>query len=235
MSDDLVAEIPLCGVCGEKHQRCNPRGEMVPTCPGHTSDGLACHNFPIKGGTVCYQRHGGKAPQVQEAARNRLDRERAEKAVATLGLPRDVDPFVGLKEEIARTAGHIAWLDGIIGEMEPIDLVWGEASDEHTTSEGTGMGLKGLDTTTEAHTHRAEAGLSVWLRLYQDERKHFVQVCKTAIQCGLAEREVKILEAQGKLLADVFRAFIDDPELALDADTRQRMRQIASRHLRAAA
>jgi hypothetical protein len=48
------------------------RGLPEPTkCKAHTSDGSRCKNPPIRGATVC-RMHGGGAPAVKEAARNRL-------------------------------------------------------------------------------------------------------------------------------------------------------------------
>jgi hypothetical protein len=196
---------------------------------------VRCLAWPIRGGFVCYKRHGGKAPQVREAARLRLERERAEQAVATFGLPREIDPFDALKEELARTAGHVAWLQEIIAEMEPVDLVWGETSEEASATIGTGTGAKGDDSMSNTSSSRSEAGLTTWLKIYQDERRHYVTVAATAIKCGIAEREVKLLEQQGKMIADIFRAFINDPELAVEPEVRQTMLVVASKHLRAVA
>jgi regulator of extracellular matrix RemA (YlzA/DUF370 family) len=40
-------------------------------CKAHTSSGVACKNWAIKGGAVCAH-HGGAAPQVKQAAEARL-------------------------------------------------------------------------------------------------------------------------------------------------------------------
>lgn len=214
-----------CAECGEIHER-----NGTPTCIGHTSAGLPCKMYPIRGGTVCYKRHGGKAPQVQAAARERIERQRAEQAVATYGLPIDIDPFDALREELARTHGHVKWLAQIVSEMEPIDLVWGDTMEKEELGEGTSM--KGGDTTST--TRQSEAGLSVWLKLYRDERAHEVMVCKTAIGCGIAQREIELLERYGDMMANVLSAIVDDPELALDAMGKDKLLAVASRHLRAA-
>lgn len=177
----------------------------------------------IDGADVCII-HGARAPQVKAAAQERVELGRAQRAVATYGLPIDVDPFDALREELARTAGHVRWLADIIADIDPEALVWGETSIE----EGEGTGAK------EGATAKikSEAGINVWLTLYKQERVHLKDVAKTAIQCGLAEREVQLLEQQGKLIADIFRAMIDDPELGLDLEQRARMRSTASKHLR---
>jgi hypothetical protein len=154
-----------------------------------------------------------------------VERARAENAVVTYGLPRSIDPFDALREEIARTAGHVAWLSDIVSTLEAEELTWGESQVE----EGSGTGMMQGDT----YKVRYQASVNIWLTLYKDERKHLVDVCKVAIQCGLAKREVELLERQGKLVADLLRNVFDDPDLGVDDATKRRLREIASRHLRA--
>jgi len=145
----------------------------------------------------------------------------------TFGLPLHVDPFDALTQEIDRTNGHIYWLSLIISTFDPEDLVWGDTMVE----EGSGTGTLEGDT----WKNRSEAGINVWLTLYQSERKHLVEVCKAAIQCGLAERAVQLQEAQGQLVSDFMRRVFDDPELGLDDATKRRLRETAIRHLRTVA
>lgn len=144
----------------------------------------------------------------------------------TFGLPRSIDAFDALKQEIDRTNGHIYWLSIIISTFDPEDLVWGETMEE----DGSGTGMMQGDTWKT----RSEAGINIWLTLYQGERKHLVDVCKAAIQCGLAKREVELQEAQGQMVSDLMRRVFDDPELALDDGTKRKLRETAIRHLRAA-
>lgn len=101
----------------------------------------------------------------------------AQDAVKQYGLPVEVDPHQALLEEVHRTAGHVAWLGRLIGEYEEKeDLV-----------------------DTDYDSPR------IWLQLYQAERKHLKEVCKTAIGCGIAERHVQLAEDQGRMIATVFR------------------------------
>jgi hypothetical protein len=67
--------------------------------------------------------HGAKAPQVQAAARRRLEQQAAERAVTTYGLPRDVEPAQALVEEVHRTAGHVAWLAEHVAGLKADQLV----------------------------------------------------------------------------------------------------------------
>jgi hypothetical protein len=167
--------------------------------------------------------HGGKAPQVQRAVERRRQEEAARRAVVTYGLPRDVDPYEALREEIVRTAGHVAWLGAVVATLPAEDLVFGVERSE------TGAGESRLNRyQREARSARP----SVWLTLYQAERSHLVNVCKAAIACGLVEREVCLAEQQGQLLADVLRAVFDDPALGLTAKQHAAASTVASQHLR---
>lgn len=204
-----------CGRCGQDHT----------DCLGHNKAGEPCGKRAINGADVCID-HGARAPQVAAAATRRVELARAERAVVTYGLPREIDPFDALREEIARTAGHIQYLSDIISTIEEEALVWGKTLEEA----GKGTGQKEGNTAKI----RSEAGINIWLTLYDQERKHLVLVCRTAIQCGLAEREVALLESQGRLIADLLRSVFDDPDLGLDDATKRRVREIASRHLREA-
>lgn len=75
--------------------------------------GERCKRYATKGATVCAT-HGARAPQVRRSPEARVKRERAESAVETYGLPREVDPHEALLEEVHRTAGHVAWLGQVV-------------------------------------------------------------------------------------------------------------------------
>lgn len=62
---------------------------MKRTCTAHRSDGQPCGAAAIAGGTVC-RLHGGSAPQVRDAARQRL-----------LKL---VDPALGRLDQLIRVS-----------------------------------------------------------------------------------------------------------------------------------
>lgn len=145
-------------------------------------------------GTGRCKLHGGNTPDHNTAAKMEI----ARRAVVTYGLPREVAPDVALLEEVHRSAGHVEWLAGVVAAMEPKDLVWGitEQVDKQATEFG------GVDT-----THKAVP--NVWLTLYQQERKHLADVCKAALAAGIAERQVKLAEQQGALMAEAVRRIAD--------------------------
>jgi hypothetical protein len=146
--------------------------------------------FP-KGGVAVCPRHGGHAPQVIAAAERRSREAAAELAVVTYGLPIEVAPDVALLAEVHRTAGHVAWLAEVVGQLERGEITWGlaEETDAPITENGGGV------------TTKHKASVNVWVQLYQQERKHLAAVCRDALAAGIAERQVRLAEQQGALLA----------------------------------
>lgn len=145
--------------------------------------------------------------------------EEAHRAVVTMGLSRKIGPHEALLEEIGRTAGHVTWLEGKVQELQPDQLVWGTVKQTVenlpvVAPTGPTEGEPSVVTTTALlpRTNKVEeaAVASMWLRLYQQERAHLTEVCKVAIQCGIAERQVRIAEEQGKMLVAVISAVLRD-------------------------
>ncbi len=169
----------------------------------------------MKGATVCVA-HGGRAPQVKAAAARRLEQQAAIAAMAAYGLPRKVDPADALLEEVHRTAGHVAWLQERVAGLDADDLVWGTVQEVDKGS--------GTDTTQAAKP-------SVWLELYRGERKHLAEVCKTALAAGVAERQIRLAEQQGAMLAGVIARVLDG--LDLSAEQQARVAEVVPRELRA--
>lgn len=189
-------------------------------CGGKTRAGNPCVH-PAGWGTdhpgVGYcKNHGGSTPTHRVAVQAEL----ARRAVATYGLPRDIDPAAALLEEVHRTAGHVSWLQVKVAELDEADLVWGVT--EQVDKQATEFG--GTDTTRAAKPN-------MWLTLYQQERKHLAAVAKAAIDAGCNERLVRLAEEQGAVLAGAIRAILAD--LRLTDEQQAMVREVVPRHLRA--
>jgi hypothetical protein len=145
--------------------------------------------------------HGGNLPAMVKQA----EIERAEQTVIMFGADKKIDPQLALLEEVQRTAGHVDWLRDLIQKMD----------DPQQLRQVTDAGIEP----------------AVWVRMYQDERQHLVKVCAEAIKCGVAERQVRIAEEQGRLMAMVLMAFIHDPEIDLDARQMSMAPKLIRKHL----
>lgn len=152
--------------------------------------------------------HGGATPSGKKNA----EKQQAEAAVEFYGLPREIDPHSALVEELHRTAGHVAFLGTAIRE--------GEIKAEQTP---TGKRRK-------VPFDGAFGGPSLYVALYQQERKHFTEIAKTCIAVGIEERRVQLAEQQGELIASLIRAILTDCGLKPDDPE---VRGVVRRHLSA--
>jgi hypothetical protein len=194
----------VCEKCGQLHQ--TRTGQ--PSCTGHRRDGEPCPTPPITGADKCRMHVGRKAAPV-------IAEGRLAAAMAIYGLPIETTPADALLAEVHRTAGHVAWLQQRVADLEEHELVWGRTKDK--------WGGEDRGTTEEAKPH-------VLLQLYQEERKHLVRVSAEAIRCGIEERRVKLAESQGALVAGVIRAILGD--LGLTAEQQAMVSEVVPRRLR---
>lgn len=181
--------------CGKNH------------CHGRRRDGSgkACHRPAGWGtdhaGTGRCKLHGGSTATHRAAARE----EQARLAVATLGLPRVVDPGQALLEEVHRTAGHVAWLASVVAELGRDEVVWGVVEEvDRPAGENSPGG-------TEV---KRKAGPNAWVALYQAERKHLAQVSKAAIDAGVSERVVAVYEQIAASYVQVLERVLDRLDLS---------------------
>lgn len=174
----------------------SPHGGEHAICGAQTkSTGQPCRRPPLAGATRCAV-HGGLSPQSLAAAEKRLARAEAVKAVARLGLPLDVSPDAALLAEVQRSAGLVAYYQARVEEIAALGaegLVWG-----HTR---TKVGGDDAGDTYEARP-------VVWLQLFNEERDRLVKVCAAALRAGIEDRQVKLAEQQGVLVAAVLKRIL---------------------------
>jgi len=141
------------------------------------------------------KKHGGSTPNGKKAAAKLM----AEQMVVGYGLPRDIDPQDALIEELRRTAGHVAYLQKLVADIEDQDL----------------HGQVGTTGSSEGKTYLAKSEPNVLVAMYQTERKMLERIAKSCIEAGIEERRVQIAEDQGKLFAQVVQGILKD--LNIDA------------------
>lgn len=182
--------------------------------------GAQCKRAPVPGATVCVK-HGGGAPQVQAAAKRRLQEMQAAAAAQTLGLPVETSPQQALLDEVQRAAGMVAYYGARVAEIAETDrsqLVWGRTREK---SGGDDYGT----------TH--EAAPNIWLTLWNDERDRLARVSAVAIKAGIEERRVQLAEQHGALIADVIRRILS--RLDLTAAQQTLVGEVVPQELRALA
>lgn len=135
------------------------------------------------------------------------ERQRAELAVVTFGLPIDVTPQDALLQEVHRCAGTVAYLQDVVRTL-------GQDQLKQRTFDNKGLSWEKP---------------AVWVDMYQAERAALVRVSAEAIKCGVAERAVALAEAQGQMLATVIKAILLELGVANDP----RAPEIVGRNLRA--
>jgi hypothetical protein len=183
-------------------------------CRATTRRGNPCKHHPIPGGFVCFL-HGGAAPQTKAKAAVRA-------AVMHWGLS-DVHADPGetllrlVSQSSARVAHYSRELERLVGEGQAFPPVvtlekiligdaWGEGGKQ-------GEYIRGM------------------VALESTERDRCANFCRLAIAAGLAERQVKLAERQGALMAELLREVLADPALGLTATQRGAVPGLIRQHL----
>lgn len=188
-----------CPRCGQPHV--TRHGHVA--CTGHKDkpDGRLepCANPPLNGQDVC-RYHGGAAAQNRAAGARRLEQERASRELARLGQPKAVDPGAALLDLVHWTAGEVEfWRQKVVALADADEsLTWGRKSKVKKTS---GQ-WPGTDTTFAA-------GEPVEYRLMVDASNRLADYSARALKAGIQEREVRIQEQQGALIAVGIRNILE--------------------------
>lgn len=198
-------------------------------CPAVAkSTGNPCSN-PAGAGTshpgygVC-KFHGGNTPMAKKNAALLMGTEIKEGWKMKFGGDRtlvNLTPEQALLEEVQRSAAFVRFLEEHIGlwDIEAVPPEQGAMPGYKSRNPSTSMitlepmqrrqrkvavdpqtGLPMLvDETSKGTPSPTE--VDAWLRLYREERAHLAKTAKMAIDGGIAERQVKLAEDQGRLFA----------------------------------
>jgi hypothetical protein len=186
-----------------------------------TTTGRQCQRRATTGATVC-RAHGAGSPKVKAmaAVRATINRE-----AMNWGLDApDVDPGTFLLALVAqahmRVKLYAQQLEEFITEKEKQGIPVRTALIGEIWSN-----------TTEGVPEKVGEALRGFVQAEASERDRAATLCKTAIAAGLAERQVRLAEAHGALIADVFRRVMRDPLLGLSLEQRRLVPQLAERYL----
>jgi len=181
---------------------------MKRTCTGTTKAGTPCKRPPIAGALVC-RVHGGAAPQVKAKAAVRAE-------VMRWGLgDAHIDPGEVLLRLVSQSA--------VRAERYAAEL------DEHVAESNT------LREALVAQAYGEFGPVGEYIRglatLEAQERDRCANFAAKAIAAGLAERQVRLAERQGALIAEVLRSVMADEALGLSEEQRHAMPGVIRRHL----
>jgi hypothetical protein len=68
-------------------------------------------------------------------------------------------------------------------------------------------------------------------QMYSEERDRVARIAKACLDAGVAERQVRLAEEFGQMLADVLRAVFEDKDLAMTREQRALMPAVLQRYL----
>ncbi len=184
-------------------------------CTAKTKRGTPCKLHAVKGAKVCI-RHGAAAPQVKAKAA-----VRAEVMKWTLGDAVD-DPGEVLLRLVTQSRMRVdSYAELIEQKIADGQELYGETftlenilvGSTYFEGQKTGEYIRGL------------------VQLESQERDRLGMFAAKAIAAGLAERQVRLAERQGELLAELMRMITTDPEMGFTPAQREAMPHVLRRHL----
>lgn len=186
-----------------------PPRRRKPPNPMCTGNGGQCGHSAIDGGTVCWD-HGGAAPQVAAKA--------AVRAAAAEWGPTDTkeDPGDVLLRLVAQSARRVALYADLLQEQ----YERAAAGDIYGDDLGLPSNVRALIGHKFALSKAGdpvpiEEAIRGLVELEGIERDRCAGFAAKAIAAGLAERQVRLAEKQGEMMAEVLRAVLADTRLGL--------------------
>jgi hypothetical protein len=210
---------PVCGWEYNVKRGGRPRKDGKPRPDDTTRPPLTCLRFAGAGTNhygsgYCDYHEAAQAQTTNKALATtsavRKAREIANRHATLLGDPLNIGPHEALMREVQRSAGIVEWLH------EHMKLMKADGkTDSQVLAQSTKLGVTP----------------SVWMQLFNEERKHLVQTCTAAIKAGVQERQVRLAEEQGRMIAMIMMAFVHDPELGLSSRQLLSAPEIIRRHV----
>ena len=142
----------------------------------------------LHGGCTKTQRQHAQMLMIQDAA-------------VLYGVPREVDPVVGLMEEYWRTLGVVEALEAMVAQLSPSEIWWGVQSVEESEAGASDGGEESL--TPPERKVKSGAALNLQVKLFNEERDRSVRIAETILKLDLEGRRVELDQAHLVVLAKV--------------------------------
>lgn len=214
---------------------CDEHGQWECTKPRSKGRGT-CHGVAITGTDACRMHVGVSLDVARAQGQARIT------AFSALGATPGIEPGFAVLASL-----HMAWMRlhlyaRLLEEQVEHDA-GAHYSGQHVTPGGSDSqespeAVSGLI----GHTYAADKQAGIFaaseaqralVGLESAERDRVVRFAKVAHDMGIAEREVRLAEKQGELLASVIRNVLGD--LDLSSEQQERVPDVVGRHLRAVA
>lgn len=174
-----------------------------------------CGKDPIPGARHC-NNHAG-SPKARAHAEVRVELARW-----TLGTP-DVDPAQTLLRLLSQSATRVEQYSTRLAQLV----------DEHGGDLAEAMVSDSYVMSDSGHLQKVGEYIRGLAQLEADERDRCANFSRLAIAAGIAERQIKLAEQQGALMAQFMRAVLGDAELELTPEQRAKVPAVMNRHLAA--
>lgn len=177
-------------------------------CKARKRNGDLCRAFALRGSDICDEH------LINPAARKKA-MVRAELKHWGLG-DSHIDPGEVLLRLVSQSANRAEFYAGLLQEQyERMD-----AGEEETSLPSRVRSLVGAQFALSNKGERVAIGEAVraLVQLENEERDRCSNFATKAVAAGLMERQVRLAERQGELIADVLRAVLGDARLGLSAE-----------------
>lgn len=172
-----------------------------------------CGRDPKPGSRNCHYHAGG--PQAHANADIR-----AELARWTLGTD-DIDPAATLLQLLAQSRARVQRYSERLAHLV----------DEHGGDLAEAMVGESYVMNDSGHLQKVGEYIRGLAQLEAGERDRCARFAELAIRAGIAERQIKIAEQTGAMIAGVLRAVLGDGRLALTAEQRAAVPALVREHL----
>ena len=190
-------------------------------CKAKRRDGQQCGSHAVKGLEVC-RMHGGSSPQSRAKRERFIAEQKAAREVHRLAQPIDTDPAQALLDLVSSAAGEVAYWRARVDEIQD--------RDEKRLTSGLTKITEGKDRGGVTTLRTVETVAAIEYRMWTAAQDRLAQYATAALRAGVQERQIKLAEDQGMLVAQVIRAVLDD--LQLTSEQSGRVPEIVPRHLR---